>query len=583
MTGRPVRPARVGAALVAGLALLLPAGCVSLPESGPVVETRSVGNSDDVPGIFIDPLPPQAGDSAADVVKGFLDAMTATPIQANTARQFLAKDAQASWNPELETVTYADASTPQGNSRVSVTLTGADLLDERGAWQGPLGSFDEILQFSMVVEDGEYRIASAPNQLIVPESWFEQRFRQVSLYFFDPNARTLVPEPVFVPRGQQLATTLVQGLLQGPGAALAGVSQSFVPTGLDVGLSVPVSQDGVAEITLTGDSGQQTPEVVELMLAQLSWTLRQEPAIRAFRVSIDGRQIQLPGGVSEFEVDTGEQYDPAGQQASSLLFGLRDGLLVYGPPESLQPVEGPLGVKDFGLRSVAVNMSAGTAAGVSGDGRSILTAPVRTVDGPVTEVLSGATDFLQPAWDLSDRLWLVDRGSDGARVSYVENGHVRPVEVPGVSGRTVKSFLVSRDGSRFVAVVRGRRHDSLRVGRIGYADGRVSRVTRPHRINWEGVPDLRVRDIAWRSPTAVAVLRRASGLPEVRTFSVDGAPSGLDGVSTNVRNRVRALAGSPVQGESLYAVTRTSLDDLSSPVGGTIALDPRVTVIGYVG
>ena len=72
----------------------------------------------------------------------------------------------------------------------------------------------------------------APDALIVPDSWFEQRFRQVSLYFFDPSARILVPEPVFVPRGEQLATALTSALLRGPGLALEGISRSFIPEGL---------------------------------------------------------------------------------------------------------------------------------------------------------------------------------------------------------------------------------------------------------------------------------------------------------------------------------------------------------------
>ena len=99
---------------------------------------------------------------------------------------------------------------------MSVTLTGADQLDARGAWRGRLPHSDQVVEFPMTMENGEYRIAQAPNALIVPESWFEQRFREVSLYFFDPTAQILVPEPVFVPRGEQLPTTLIEGLLRGP-------------------------------------------------------------------------------------------------------------------------------------------------------------------------------------------------------------------------------------------------------------------------------------------------------------------------------------------------------------------------------
>ena len=103
------------------------------------------------------------------------------------------------------------------------------------------------------MENGEYRIAGAPNALIVPETWFEQRFREVSLYFFDPTATILVPEPVFVPRGDQLTTALVKGLLRGPGPDLDRVARSFIPPGLDYGCPVTVSDAGVAEISLKGD------------------------------------------------------------------------------------------------------------------------------------------------------------------------------------------------------------------------------------------------------------------------------------------------------------------------------------------
>ncbi len=56
----------------------------------------------------------------------------------------------------------------------------------------------------MVPEDGEFRIAGPPDALIVPQSWYAQRFRQVSLYFFDPTSQVLVPDPVFVPRNADL-------------------------------------------------------------------------------------------------------------------------------------------------------------------------------------------------------------------------------------------------------------------------------------------------------------------------------------------------------------------------------------------
>ena len=580
---------RAGFAAVLLLALALAvSGCVRMPQSGPVVETQSGGALDDEPGIFIDPRPPQQGASAPEIVKGFLDAMTATPVQTNVAKQFLTKDAQASWNPESRTITYADASPPRprgGASRVSVTLTGADQLDARGAWRGRLPHSDQVVEFPMTMENGEYRIAQAPNALIVPESWFEQRFREVSLYFFDPTAQILVPEPVFVPRGEQLATTLIRGLLRGPHPGLERVSRSFIPPGLTFGLSVPVSADGVADISLKGEAGPQTAQAIELMLAQFAWTLRQEPAIRALRVSIGGQQIQLPGGVSEVSVDQGAAYDPTGFQASSLLYGLRDGRLVSGTAGALDAVDGPFGERPYGLRSIGVNLDATQVAGVSRDGRTVLLGPVRGPAADVRQVVSGATDLLRPAWDFSDRLWLVDRTPQGARVSYVERNRPTIVDVPGVSGRSVHSFLVSRDGSRLAAVVHRSGGDTLMVSRIRHDDqGRVLGATPAQRISWEGAGRLRIRDIGWQNPTTIAVLHVLTGeLSQVRTIAVDGSPPGLDSLATTLRGRVLSLASSPVEAESLYAVTRSNLIDLSSSEGGNATLEPDVTSLGYVG
>ena len=114
----------------------------------------------------------------------------------------------------------------------------------------------------------------------MPQSWFAQRFRQVSLYFFDPSATVLIPEPVFVPRGRQFASTLVNGLLQGPSPDLA--EENYFPPGLRSAGSVPVSSSGVAEVDLTSDSGDASmppSDQSELLVSQLAWTLRQDPTI----------------------------------------------------------------------------------------------------------------------------------------------------------------------------------------------------------------------------------------------------------------------------------------------------------------
>ena len=66
---------------------------------------------------------------------------------------------------------------------------------------------------------------------------------------------------------------------------------------------------------------------------------------------------------------------------------------------------------------------------------------------------------------------------------------------------------------------------------------------------------LRIRDIAWRSPTSIVVLHAVGRqLFQVRSVTVDGAPTGLDSLSLTLDGRITGLAGTPKPDETVYAV-----------------------------
>jgi hypothetical protein len=565
------------------LAVLSVTGCSQLPVEGPIVETRSTPAIDEAQPMEIDPVPPEDGASQPDVVTGFLDAMTAWPQRLDVAKQFLSRAAQASWSPDQATITYLDVDPPTGeDGTVNVRLVDPERIDSRGAWQGPEG--DTEMSLELVVEDGEYRIANPPDAQYVPSDWFADRYRQANLYFLDRTRRILVPEPVFVPRGEQLATTLVSRLLAGPPDDR--IETTAFPPGLSVELSVPVSREGVADIELEGAEAQQSPAVVEKMLAQLAWTLRQED-ITSLRLSISGQEVPLPGGVGEFGVDSAPEYAPTGYRTSKALFGIRDGVLVSGDRDDLAPVGGPLGREPAGIRAVAVSLGGATAAVVREDGRRVLLAPVgeeAKFEGPggISTIAEGGSDFLPPAWDFAERLWLVDRRAGRAEVSYVDGDlQRRTLDVPGVTGQRVKSFLVSRDGTRFVAVVRQDDADQLRVGRILAQDNtRVLRALRTETISLDGVDGSLIKDIAWTSTTTIAVLSSVDHeLFDVQTVAVDGAPTETSSVP--ISGRVIGLAGTPAPESRQYAVTRDSLIELTTLASHV--LEPEVASLGYVG
>lgn len=575
-------------AMLACLAWL--SACVRLPDSGPVRGAPDNGSNVVPQGIPYEPPGPTAGQAPGAVVAGFLDAMMASPIQLSTARDYLTSKAAAAWEPERRLIVHAgtsQVSAPPADGAdeggpVVVQLSDARWLDSRGRWRGALPNDDSTLRVPMTVEGGEWRIASAPDAMVVHDTWFEQHYGQYSLYFLDPAARTLVPEPVHVPTGDQLATALVRGLIAGPpDSDPAGLGSLLSGVDLEGG-TVTVSR-GVATIALSRGTDVQEPQRRELLAAQLAWTLRQVPSITALRVTIGGAPLALEGGLTQFPVGVGVRHDPAVAAASDALFGIVDGHPVEVREGRAEPVAGPLAAA-YRVRDVSADLGGTTLATVSENGRDLLLAPLR--DGPdaaVTRPVRGATDLAHPAWDSAGRTWLLDRREGGAAISVMAAGGRQAVAVPGVSGENAVDLLVSRDGTRLVTALRRLSGDVVVSNRVDWSTG-TPRVG-PARLIHESRGRTPVRDLAWRSPTEVLVLSAiASELSEVAAVSVDASPPEFrGGVAPDlIRARVTHLVASPADAAVAWAVTA---EGVAIEIGRSTSQHiPRgATAVTYVG
>ncbi|HEX3222139.1 MAG TPA: LpqB family beta-propeller domain-containing protein [Nocardioides sp.] len=574
------RPARLGAVLLAALALT---SCVRVPDNGPVVVARGKAQPPPVQAEFNKPKGPQPGQSAEDVVIGFLDAMTATPLQTNTAQEFLARHAQQQWNPQ-RVVAYSYHTPARGTQHVVVRLRGADQVGARGQWQGQVSPSGRRLVFPMTREDNEWRIAAAPDALLVPSTFFDQQYQDADLYFFDPSGKILVPEPVHVPQGSQLTSALVRALLHGPSRSLAGVARTFIPAGLTLGLSVPVGNDGVADVTLKGpDPGPLSRKTVNLVVAQLAWTLRQDPEVTSFRLTIADHSVSDATGNQVFKVHSTatDRYDPAVSLASSQIYGLRAGRLVSGQIEHPTKVDGPFGNGRLGIRQFAVSLDGTEVAGVTSS--SLLVGPVLGASQPTPELTGSGLQ--RPSWDFADRLWNIQDGPSGAEVVYVDRGRTHPVKVPGITGGDVRRFLVSRDGSRIVAVLRGPASDRIVVSRLRYnANDRAVRGTRARPIRWVSGGTTRVSDIGWTSPTTIAVLDQVSGSQaEVRILNVDGSTPPGETAVASIPGVATRLATSPVATQTPYAVLASGLYNIAQVDPTRPLPTPHLHRIAYAG
>lgn len=565
---RPVAVA-VRRCLTGLAATLLLAGCVSLPESGPV-ETGDAAASDpaaDAP--YFAPPPPAPGASPGQLAAGFVRAMEANPLTTAVARQYLTAEAARTWRPDRATLVYSSYSVEVVDDTAVVRLVDARRLDDRGAWRGEVSAEESVLRLPLVQEQGEWRISAPPNALVIPDGFFRSRFQRASLYFLDPAQQVLVPEIVYVPTGEQMATRLVRGLLEGPDPVGGSALRSALPAGSVVEFSVPVT-GGRAEIALTGAGGAPLPASAEptaagitLMAAQLSWTLRQVPEVTRVGVLLDGNPVTLPGDSVDVPVSFGADFDPAIVWASRSLFGLRDGRVVEVEGGEEQVVTGWFGSRAVDHRSLAVDLAGGRLATVSAGGGVVEVSSTRSRTSaaepePPMTWYAGA-DVLKPAWDHYGTLWLVDRSAAGARVlagGPTASGPPIPVAVPGVTGEGVTAMTVSRDGSRLAAALSDAAGTRVVVSRLERDEqGGVVRATRARPLEaFADVGPAPVTSLVWRSPTTLAALTEPTpGVSQVHTGPVDGSPgSGEETfVPLTFRNSARALLGSPTAGTPL--------------------------------
>ncbi|MEP6814143.1 MAG: LpqB family beta-propeller domain-containing protein [Marmoricola sp.] len=539
------------------------AGCSALPESGPVHRDSAAKKVQPEDATIFSAPGPGHGDTPVQIVNGFLTAMTANPLTTSVARSFLTRPAQSAWNPTRATLVYQVSSVadPQ-HGLVPVRLSEAQRLDSRGGWLGTSRS-DSRLRLRMVREGGEWRIANPPDAVVIPGWYLELRFRPFNLYFFDQTERVLVPDRVYLPRGDQTASTLVRALLSGPGADVAPVTRTEFPPQTQLDLSVPVAPDGTAEVPFSDQLLKLPPQKLTRAVAQLAWTLRQVPGLTRLRMTVGGTAVPLPDGRRDFSVQEGDAFAPTIQAADDRLFGLRRGRVVAIRNGAEEVVPGPFGRRGYSLRSIGVRLDGRAIAAVATDGGTVFEASPGAGTGDqgfnrVRRVYAGH-NVLRPAYDLFGGLWLVDRTGPHSHIVYIARGQTTTVDVPGVSGHKVNAFLVSRDGTRLVAVLDGAgRSDRLVTANLlRSADGAFSRATAATAL--DGLPsELRdLRDVVWRSPNDLAVLGRpAKGRSEVVFVTLDGSPGDPTTVPPDSwPGDAVALAASPDSSRPLYLVT----------------------------
>ena len=508
------------------LILVAATACVSIPSNSSVHRGQAVGAQEEPPLSSNVPDPPRPGAGRKEIAAGYLNAMLAYPQDASIVRQFLTPQAAVTWDPSDGLVVYTDLTLSEISDAVALKARAIGSLDARGSWTTAAPSGGGInAEMRMQRVNGEWRLVNPLVGTFIDRDYFDSYYDPFSLYFFDSTQSVLIADPVYQLLGDSLATSLVNDLLEGPTDDLDGVVKSGVPSTTSVDVSVSISKAGVAEVPMTDEILQLSPDDRRLFAAQLTWTLRPLDEINTVVVTVGGAGLDLGAG-TEISVDEFPGFDPAGLAASRQLYALSGQGLVAVSSTDTSTVPGPMASVSRTARWAAVDPNAGLAAVVSHDGSTISVAALSaTVEGSQVWFRDG-TDLRRPSWDVHKVLWVVDDTAKGAKLYVTVGQGSREVIAPGITGKHVRSFAVSRDGVRLAALV-GRGSDTRLVISVIERDpkkpGQVS--LRPaHTVVSPEVSPARMVSLAWMSPTSVAVLADDEAAQrQPFEFSIDGS------------------------------------------------------------
>ncbi|ADG75220.1 Lipoprotein LpqB, beta-propeller domain-like protein [Cellulomonas flavigena DSM 20109] len=543
---RRVRAATCLAALLTALT-----ACVAIPTDGPVTEGRAdAGLDGDQDVVVVLAQGPEPGADPERIVEGFLLASDAEVTgEFEKTRQFLAADASTEWDPGAGTVVTSRFEVEQtGDAQVTVELTVSAKVDADGRYLETPSDAVETLRYELVQNArGEWRIAYAPDVLVVTARRFVQQFRPAYLYFLTPDEKLLVPEVRWF-RDRNVPTAAVRALLAGPSPWLQDAVVTAVPPGTELKPAAVALEGKVAEMTLEPAAAVQDADR-GLLLAQLRATLE--------RLGVDKLVVRAGGA-------------PLGGAATALaapdpgeLELLVDGQALRLVGGSAVPVDGVGAVVGSRPHSAARTADGGVRVALA-DASTLVAVPVG--DAEQRTLLTGPA-LAAPSADRYAWVWTA-RGDAAGRLDAVRlDGTAVEVTADWLVGRTVEAVRVSRDGTRVAVVSRGAEGATLEVAGVT-RDERGVPLTLGAAVR-AGASLTPTRSLVWVDDVTLGVLADGDAGPTPYLVPVAGSSTPLPAVADVVD--IAADRGT----RSLYVVTADG--DVLRHEGGTWVAVPGVT------
>ncbi|WP_292832245.1 LpqB family beta-propeller domain-containing protein [Microbacterium sp.] len=514
-------------AVLAGLGILLTlilSACAGLPTVGPVNVGLSVTEGEaDGDFVFI-PDGPAAGATPQQIVEGFIAAGSGPRGNWATAREFLSDSAKALWKPQAGVTVYNPGErrlVQVANDEFVLSVSPLARVDDTGALSSVVEDGEIPLGFSLAQRsDGQWRIAQAPDGIVLDQNRFRAVFGGYALMYFDPTWSTLVPDERWFPKSYA-ATNIAQALVDGaPSPWLTGaVATAFTDGARLAQPSVPLRSGGVAEVVLEEGARALEATVLDRMRTQLEASLASAGVIGVDMLVGDELLRAGTVAVRSTRVDA----RPLVRTADA--FGFLSGSVVEridGLSSAVEAVDAVQIDVDADRTSAAVLMSDGAVAGVRADGAML--------------VVDDRQGLLAPSIDPYGYIWSVPADRPAAVHAAAPDGTI--VEVAGAWPGAVRiiSMHVSRDGTRVAAVVRDGARDALWVAGI-LRDREGAPTALGERSVLAVLPGAGAQ-VAWSDAALVAVVYTLDGVT-----SLWEQPLGGFGSSTRTPDQVTTVAG----------------------------------------
>ncbi|SDF92579.1 Sporulation and spore germination [Lentzea fradiae] len=538
---------------VAVLVLVTLAGCAAIPTN---TQPKPIGTKDGKSTNTVKAPEPRQNIDPFMLVRDFIDATSNPDSDFAAARAYLTPEANEKWdtkNPTIIETTFATVPTSQA-PQTPQDKTQTVLL--QGKYVGRLGNDNSLVprlgDMSQIVKlernnENQWRISEPPPGVYMPQNQFNNNYRRVTLYFYNPEFTVLVPDPryVVIPPATSIPTRVTELLIKGPGDAVRDSLVSALGPDTDIFSETKESDDGALEVNLTKVGKDLTPEKSKQIVAQVVKSYSGVTSSRV-RVLVEGRQI-LP---DQRDYRPSDVSATAGESLLALNANLQGMLVVDGVVRSLadgNPIKGPAGNGTYNVVSAAQSLDGSRLAVVTREGGG-LRLRVGELEQDLSEVDLKANTLSRPTWLLSSgpkepgaEVWTAVDGGSVTRVTRSDSGWTaKGVNITDITPfGPISELRLSRDGTRAALVIAGKLYVASVVRNNQDVALRSPRQVQPSTLG------ATVQSIDWLSQDVLVVSSSLPALPVTKVYA-DGYK--LDRYSqSNLTVPVGSVAAAPAR------------------------------------